>query len=645
MWVYTDPNSSRRTIFLLLILFILAVTGKPARNPVLFVNATEKAFDRPAGFGDVKRQGVAVLDFYNDGYEDLFFPGFSKNVLFKNNGNMTFTDVSEESGVAADRPIGTSAVAADLDNDGDSDLVVGHGLVEGDNLDGSYDPKQGGLTIFENQLSQTGKSIFKDITTIAFPTREYPGDGRFRRYVTMVAAADVDGDGFIDLYQSNRSDRDFENYREKKHRGAKNILWHNRGVGGNGSVSFENITLTASPDGTLAGVPHPTGHDPSPGILGLTIDAKGRIAGDSLGNITQAALFTDIDNDADPDLIIANDFPDSFEIFRNDSADGVVRFTRITGPLSTMGGWMGIDSADVDGDGDFDLFLTNVGATNARRWSAELLRNTGAGFEKIGTQVSIIPDPLVPNNDPEKKRVDFSAYEYGWGASFLDAENDGDPDLFYFGSPGSPSFFMQSDTDASILSMRAVGGKTNPGRFFRNDGGSRWAEITKHAGVLNLYRQEEGGLLVSENGSGLATGDFNNDGALDLVLANGSMYWGKQATHPALLFLNRGSRNRFLSVTLEGTTSNRSAVGARVFVTTGGKMQVKEVKAGVGFASGSTLVLHFGLGRARVVDKLIVRWPNRLVNGKTVQGKTQELRNVTTNRMLRIREPEGDHVP
>ena len=148
--------------------------------------------------------------------------------------------------------------------------------------------------------------------------------------------------------------------------------------------------------------------------------------------------------------------------------------------------------------------------------------------------------------------------------------------------------------------------------LFWNQGDGRFVDVAYLAGANRI-----------EDGRGVAVADFDRDGRLDLLLQN--------LDRPAVLLMGRGQAGNFLSLELEGTRSNRDALGAVVTARVAGTTQVRQVKAGSGFISSSSPILHFGLGDATSVESLEIRWPS---------GERQLLTEVAANQRLRLTEPE-----
>lgn len=270
-------------------------------------------------------------------------------------------------------------------------------------------------------------------------------------------------------------------------------------------------------------------------------------------NIITNVVWVDFDNDGDLEPI--NDESQ----LRNDGG----MFTNITGTTGIDNRGGGCTSwGDYDNDQDLDLFI------NGNSGVSVLYRNNG---NSTFTDVTVSTGVAVTES---------------WSATWADFDNDADIDLFV--------------TRPSV--------RDDPYRLFRNNGDGTFTDISALANVVadRWSRENSGG----EPGQGAAWTDFNNDGKLDLYVTNGA--------YPNFLFQNRGNGtdNHFLILTLVGTTSNKSAIGARVTVEAGGITQIREVEGGAN-RSQNSLPVEFGLGQAQQVDKITIRWPSGLVESTT----------------------------
>jgi hypothetical protein len=243
---------------------------------------------------------------------------------------------------------------------------------------------------------------------------------------------------------------------------------------------------------------------------------------------------------------------------------------------------MGTSAADYDGDGLLDLAKTNFIDD-----TPNIYRNNGDGS---------FTEMTGPAGLGSVTRF------LGWGVAFVDYDNDTWPDLFLVNGHVYPEA-----KDAPFNQRRLL---------FRNRGGKRFEDVSLTSGD---------GVSAERSGRGLAAGDYDNDGDVDLVIMN-------MNDRPSLLRNEGGNRNRFLNVRLVGTKSNRSAIGARVKVTVGGRTLVNEVRSGSTFLSQSDLRLHFGLGQSQAVDRLDIEWPS---------GAKESVSGVAANRFITVVEGQG----
>lgn len=500
--------------------------------------------------------GVAFVDYDNDGWLDIFLVNGSRleakwpagqapiSRLFKNNRDGTFADVTAKAGVGH-HGWGQGVCAGDYNNDGNVDLFVTY---------------WGECKLWRNR----GDGTFVDATTqagVSTARKELP------RWSTGCAFLDYDRDGNLDLFVANYIDFDPKNtplpesgkclYKGLRVacgppglKGAKNILFRNNG------------------DGTFTDVSEKAGILNTPGTYGLGV------------------LTADFDNDGWPDIYVANDSTSS-SLYRNNH-DGT--FTEIAieaGVAFSADGkaqaGMGVAAADFDGDGWLDIVKTNFAGD-----TSSLYRNLGKNlFEDRTYQAGL------------GRNTRF----LGWGAAFLDADNDGHPDILLANGHVYPEV-GDSGTEAGYRQRKV---------FYRNLGGGKFADVSLETGP---------GATEAAAARGLAVGDFDNDGDLDVVVncVNGK---------PQLLRCDNTTGNHWLKLRLKGTRSNRSGIGARVVCKTSTAAQVDEVRSGGSYLSQSDLRVHFGLGGEEKAT-LEIRWPS---------GTVQHLEGVRANQVLDVVEP------
>jgi len=299
-------------------------------------------------------------------------------------------------------------------------------------------------------------------------------------------------------------------------------------------------------------------------------------------------VAADYDNDGWPDLYVACDSTPSW-LFRN-RRDGTFREEALErgAALSEDGleqAGMGVAIGDYDLDGSLDIFKTHFSDdTNI------LYRNDGKGnFDDVTIRTGL---------GVETRYV-------GWGAGMMDLDNDGFPDLFVV----TGSVYPEVERQLPAYPLRT------PRLVFRNLGDGRFEELIDDAGP---------GVAAAHTSRGCAFGDFDNDGDVDVVVINLN-------EPPSLLRNDVSSRGHWLKVLLIGTTSNRSAIGARVTARYDKRTQAQEVMAQSSFYSANDRRLHFGLGAATSAD-LTIRWPN---------GATEQIPGVPADQLIVIREGAG----
>ena len=654
---------------------------------VPFTNVANTALED--GFGVWNdRPGVVIFDYDRDGDMDFYvtqMAGYG-NFLYRNNGDDTFSDVGAAAGVALENTHSTGAVACDVNNDGFQDLYVGAWGDPADDL-GFRSPQQGNLdALFLNMKDGT----FVDITKAAF-------DEVNARSATSIGCADVNLDGWLDLFVGNLMDQDFRHFEDLNHPGHYNKLFMN-----NGDLTFDDVTESAGvqgpqilmryPDNTPVSYMNPDTGEAYEGYNPLTLDAQGNRAGEPTGQ-THAVLFFDYDDDLDPDLWIAND-ADRLHLSRNDSDASGVRFTPMARTLGIdkVGAWMGFAVGDFDGDVDLDVFVPNVGfhtliqpPRQVPRGTCEyfgrfatgtcthfLLSNGGGGrFVDVAGSTTVKPSPWFPPISLDPSTIDpghqiptgIAAYDFGFGATFFDYENDGDQDLYWFGS----TMGRGGGPDGHIFPAA--------GRMMRGDNTGAFEDITVRARLLDITHVSYDGLDEDqlarrnpaalqarridrqnhENGKGLAHGDLNGDGFVDLIATNssgdifipslpGAPPTTAPRTGPLFVWLNGNDDNHWLTLRLkgrmavDGTGSNADGIGARVYVTTlpspheNSRVQVQEVRAGSSYLSMDSIDLEFGLGKADKAEKIEIIWPS---------GRVQTLEDISANQVMTISEPES----
>jgi len=296
------------------------------------------------------------------------------------------------------------------------------------------------------------------------------------------------------------------------------------------------------------------------------------------GALDQGVCF-DYDNDNDQDLLFALGQGDALYLCRNDGNGMFADVTVSAGIDASRGGAVGFAAGDYDNDGDIDIFLSGLTYPDDDLNVNALYRNNGNGtFTDVTKEAGVTGSMFMGS---------------WWGSDFFDYDNDGDLDLYV--------------TDCAF--MRNT--------LYRNDGDGTFTYVTDRGFPEGI-----------NPGSGVACiADYNNDGALDIYAPAGTGGTGA-------LFKNLvGIKNNWIKINLEGTTSNRDAYGARVYVKTGDSpTQLREVHTG----SVETQPLHFGLGKASLINEIKIYWPS---------GSVQTLYDISVNQTINIVEVLNNDIP
>jgi hypothetical protein len=361
--------------------------------------------------------------------------------------------------------------------------------------------------------------------------------------------ADYDNDSFLDLYVGNylEFDPDYKYFYAPDgfpgpmaYDAQKDILYHNNGDG-----TFEDVTVK----------------------MGIT-DIDGRAMG---------VGAADYDEDGFIDIFVANDHTLNY-MWHNEGGKGFTDKGTMSGTAFSQGGEatvsMSVDFADYNNDGLLDLFVSDD-------TYCSLYENLGGG---------IFSDKGVSSN------ISMQAAQFvGWSSSFLDYDNDGDPDIF--------------KTNGALKHLYG-----QEDQLFQNEGNGTFRDVSLE---LGKYFSEE------HVGRGACIGDYDNDGDLDIFVVNLN-------SRAVFLRNNKGNTNNWIMLDLKGTSSNREGIGARIRITSGGKSQIAQKKTTTGYLSQNDPRIHFGLGNSQAVEKIEIKWPS---------GKVQILENINANQILKVIEP------
>ncbi len=443
--------------------------------------------------------GIAVFDFNNDGFDDIYFTGgLNDDKLYENMGDGTFTDVTKKMRITAFSIVKTmGVVAGDIDNDGFTDLLV---------------------TTAENErcylLKNEGGKFFKDISKAAGINH--------KAWSTTATMADYDNDGDLDIYVGN-----YVSY---------NALPFDANI----TDAEEDFFYQNNGNSTFTKLKNP-----------LSYEKRG---------CTLVASFSDFDQDGDSDLFVLNDFGDFYQsnkLLLNNTTSNT--FEEITDPsgMNAEINSMGIAIGDFNEDGNFDYYITNIG---------DNLLYEGLGNAKFKN----ISDAQAVNDGTG----------VSWGTAFIDINNDSHLDLYV----AKGTLLSIDDPQENKL-------------YLRNSENGIFEDVseTQHMNEPNKAR-------------GMAYGDFNNDGSIDLVVSNIRVIPENKGN--ALVYINQNTNeNNWAKFSLKGTLNNKSAYGALVKVYANNKQQIREISGGASYLSHHSSTAHFGLSNTDKIDSVVVQWP------------------------------------
>jgi hypothetical protein len=517
---------------------------------------------------------VSVTDVDADGQPDLYVTNSregSKNRLYRNRGDGTFEEIAEQLGIAdVNRPgtgVSMGSVFGDYDNDGFEDLLL-------------Y--RWGKPELFHND----GGRRFTRVTDTA---------GLFEwGNINTAVWLDFDCDGRLDLFLGGYFPERLNLWKladtkmmpesfEYASNGGRKYLYRNLGGGRFEEVS-EKVGLVSS-------------------------------------RWALAAVAADLRGTGYPDIFIANDYGVS-ELFVNEGG----RFREVgrdTGVGYAPKSGMNASVGDVLNQGRLAIYVSNISEEGIliqgnNLWMPAGERNGLPAYENVARAMGI----------------DLGGWSFG--AQFGDLNNDGFLDLYlvngYVSAARNESYWYDYSKVAGgheivigdaanwpSMGRRSLAGY-QPKRVWMNDGSGRFVDVAQMVGASDRH-----------DGRAVALADFSRDGALDVVVAN--------QRGPLLLYRNDVAPERnWIAFELEGgcrsdsgaaRCSNRSAIGAQVEVFWAGRQQVQEVLGGSGFSAQNDRRLHFGLGTAETVERVIIRWPS---------GTSQELKGLEAGRVHRIAE-------
>jgi enediyne biosynthesis protein E4 len=541
--------------------------------------------------------GVAIGDVNNDGFPDIFFTSnFEENKLFLNKGNsngesLKFEDITKKSGITKKKFWSTGVTFADVNGDGWQDIYVCNS--------GSVDNRGNELYI------NNGLSNKNDPSSITFTEKaqEYGlVDGGFS---THAAFFDFDKDGDLDMYLLNNSFIPIEKLQYAEIRNQREPLGGDKLFRNDGG-HFTDISQAAGIYGAINGFG-----------LGITIG--------------------DVNNDNWLDIYISNDFYERDFLYINQK-DGTFKesmkdyFQHIS--LSSMGA----DIADMNNDGNLDIFVTDMLPKNDKRLKTTMLFESYE-LDRMKQERDFYhqysQNMLHLNNGngtftEVAQAAGVHATDWSWGALLFDMDNDGLKDVFVANgilkdlTDQDYVMFLENNPEARLMLEGKK--KFDFREFVKKMTSTPLANFAfknnSESGIDFTNKATDWGLGEPSFSNGAAYGDLDNDGDLDLVVNNNNSV--------ASVFKNLSVekfKKNYLKVALKGADKNPFAIGTKVYVHQKGKTQFLQQMPNRGFESSVDLSMVFGLNNDTQVDSVVVVWQN---------DKQQVLKNIKANQKITL---------
>ncbi len=547
-------------------------------------NITETTSHNLVSFeGYSQGAGVAILDIDNDGYQDIFFSSnMEGDRLYRNKGDMTFEDVTQSSGIIAQN-WSTGAIVVDINNDGYDDIYVCKFL---------YDEPVRRKNMF---YINNGKGQFSDkAEEMGLADQGYSITANF---------LDYDNDGDLDMYLANQ---------------PPNSLVAKRGLKNKIDYSYTD-KLYRNDNGRFSDVTQASG------ITNY--------------NYTLSISAFDYDKDGYTDIYIACDYEEADKLYHN-NGNGTFTDVALTAMKHISNFSMGADIADIDNDGNTDLYVVDMVAEDNFRQKTNMSSMNPEKFFKLannGYHYQYMYNSLQHNNEDGTfseiaQMSGVANTDWSWSPLFIDLDNDSYKDLVVTNGlikdirnkdfeNWRKKFLKEKMKEAEKTASKSL--RINPMEISNKAKSVKISNyVYRNNGDLTFNKQNTNWGIKNKTWShGSAYADFDNDGDLDIIINN----MGQAADLYQNMSNDQGLYN-YIMIKLKGDQNNQNGINAKIILKYGdGEQQVTEYTPYRGYMSTSQRIAHFGLGKNESIDKLIVQWND---------GTETTLDNVTANQTV-----------
>ncbi len=554
--------------------------------------------------------GVGIGDFNNDGLVDIFFSSnTSTNKLFLNKGNFKFDDVTKQANVSGNGTWSTGVSVADVNGDGLMDIYVCHS--------GKFnDPQKLSNELFINQGLQNGIPVFKEMA------KEYALDAPGTQS-TQAAFFDYDNDGDLDMFLLNHSNNSYNPFlNTSKQRATPNFNYGNRlfrnDKDASGKIHFTDVTLQS-------------------GIINNAL------------NFGLSVTISDINKDGWPDIYTTSDYTEK-DCYYVNNHDGTFTQSLEKSFAHVSKYSMGADIADYNNDDRSDVLTLDMLPEDNHRQKLlkgpddydqyHLLVDSGFYYQQMRNMLQL------NEGEDENKNVRFSEIgqlagvsntDWSWSGLFADFDNDGWKDLFisngYLRDYTNMDFLKFSIADAKIAAAKQGNQNFQTYDLVQQMPSTKLSNyiFQNNHDLTFTNKTTDWGLYKPTISNAAAYADFDNDGAMDLVVCNNN--------EPALVYYNNANEifhHHYIKLRLTGEGMNTKAYGAKIEIITPDSItQYQELYPVRGYQSTVSQDILFGISNNTIVQQIKIIWPD---NKETI------LKNINADQIIDIKETDAKNV-